>query len=148
MLSRAFTPEQMMSLDMIKRSSEKELLTIVEEVKQLALISNNEISAVLIDISLFDKLVNEKDNKKNPSNSNIKKKVKSIHTFKINKKDNDFLIRIAQDMVDNELTLRDAEDRYGVPRATLHKRLLKQLPSISPELYDAIKNLLGQRRRQ
>jgi hypothetical protein len=51
-------------------------------------------------------------------------------------------------MIKDGLTIRQAVDKFKIPRATLHKRIHNQLPLIDKKLYDKVSKSLGSRNRR
>jgi transcriptional regulator of acetoin/glycerol metabolism len=65
----------------------------------------------------------------------------------LDKKEQKELITIAKAMIKEGLTIRQAVDKFGIPRATLHKRIHNHLPVIDADLYKKLKESMGGRRR-
>lgn len=51
-------------------------------------------------------------------------------------------VKACQDLVDNELTLCEAETRNGIPKSTIHWFYQKHLKDIAPGTYLAMRNQL------
>jgi putative DeoR family transcriptional regulator (stage III sporulation protein D) len=52
------------------------------------------------------------------------------------------LMSICSYMIDNESTLREAEQVFDISRSTLHRYINHDLPQISTTLYNQMRNLM------
>lgn len=60
--------------------------------------------------------------------------------------DNELLIQIANSIIKSDLTLREIESIYDIPRSTIHDNL--NIDRLGKELYEDVINSLQSRRRQ
>lgn len=58
------------------------------------------------------------------------------------------IIEIAEYIIDNDATLRNAESNILVPRSTMHKYMHEDLRHISVELYDQVMTIFKRHKKE
>ena len=62
--------------------------------------------------------------------------------------DKERCVAIAEYVIETKDTVRAAALHFGVSKSTVHKDLTEKLPSVSPELYPAVKEVLETNKRE
>ena len=57
-------------------------------------------------------------------------------------------VDLANYIIENKTTVRDAAKRFGISKSTVHKDLTERLPKINQRLYEAAREILDENRQE
>lgn len=57
-------------------------------------------------------------------------------------------VDLANYIIENKTTVRDAAKKFGISKSTVHKDLTERLPKINHRLYEAAREILDENRQE
>lgn len=57
-------------------------------------------------------------------------------------------VRLAQYIVEERATVRQAAKKFGISKSTVHKDVTQRIQQISPQLYEQVKKILEKNKRE